>query len=187
MNLDRNKIRSWGWLCGLILWMGCVETDRAPDGDAQQRFFDLSDYFEAEMETLRTRNEQLQKTVRLNETEESKTINDVEWGREFAPFVSSDINRVALLDRYTADTTRTADDQLKIVYAARDSSLRTRRIGIWMEADAPTMIRIENRTKNWITQSRQLLTYQPGAAYRIETTQRVILSDPRTISIDGRW
>ena len=62
-------------------------------------FFDVRGYFKAEIERLKDV-KKVKKTVEVNGKREEKIVEITNWNEELAPFISSDINRPAWLDKY---------------------------------------------------------------------------------------
>ncbi len=132
-------------------------------------FFDLSGYFTKEAARLKVQNKPVLKTVEQNGTSESKKILIRDWDAELSLFKNSDINKPAWSSSYEIH-----GDGGLIIYLAKDTDLRTRKLMIKQENGNVKWIVIYNHTpKNMLYDSFEKLTYIPDSLYLIEKRQSV--------------
>lgn len=180
-----NKYNWFILLGSFILFYGCSGGNTAESLDPDEnKFFGVEDYFQSEIERLNQEQPAVTKTLNLNGKEDVLQPDSVDFAAELEVFSNSGINKVSWLDRYTADTTRTADGALQQTrYEAQDDKLRTRLVEVTYTDDDPSRIHIRNRTENLVLNATQQLTYRPGEEVIIEQQQRIRFLKPNTLRI----
>ena len=159
-----------------VLCLGCLDAE--PPMDAPKPFFDLAGYIDGEVERWTALNEPVTKTAVVNGAEAVRTVARLNYEESLAPFRRADINRPAWLDQYAVDSSENG-----VTYRALDEDLRTRLLKIERHRGAITRIEIENRTDGPVTNTRQLLTYEPLQRFEIRATQRVVTLDSTVLRI----
>ena len=148
-------------------------------------YFDLKSYFKEEIK--RKAGISLQKTVKINEKSETKTIDTPNLEEELSIFLNSDINKPAWLDKYTTDSTHTNGKLSKITYTTTAPKLKTKELRIELQDGNVQAIAIQNHTKNTVYTTIQSLNYLPGTGYTIKTEQNIELSEPQIFHIQAEW
>jgi len=129
----------------------------------------------------------LEKTVKIGDKSEAKTLETVNWSQELQVFSEADINKTAWMDKYDKDTL-----SQQIVYVANNSALKTQKIvldfkGSTYLGEALTKVTINNQTDNVLYQSNETLTYMPPQKqWNIRRTQKVATGNTETIVIEGK-
>ncbi len=151
-------------------------------------YFNLGAYFTSEIARLTKQKITLDKKAALNGKSETQTLQSVDWEKELAIFTLSDINKPAWRDKYTADSSMQGQ-QLTITYTATDTDLRTQSINLVFEPNAtvPKSVTIFNHADNLVYQLTENLNYQSATGYQIQTTQKVVLMNPQSFAIEGRF
>jgi len=148
------------------------------------RFFDLSQYFQEQVQIL-ANEENIQKKASINGKTESQTIANPSFQQELQLFMDSDINRTSWLDKYSVDSTLNAAGNLtKVTYTALEEKLRTRKVAIAFTEDVITKVDILNATDNVIAQTKQELSYTPRQGYSIKSYQDILFAEPRKIEVE---
>jgi hypothetical protein len=146
------------------------------------KFFDIKGYFRADSARLSKLNPSINKTVAHNNDTETQKMQIPNWGTELSLFSESDINKPAWRDSYKVQVSEN-----NIIYLAKDSSLRTRRIIINKTGDRVKWILIINYTKNFLYESAEKLSYFPDSLYLIQKKQRVKLLGIDRYTISGAF
>lgn len=159
----------------------------ANTSDTVDKYFSLKDFFESEIQNLQSQQIVLHKFATLNEEVEKKALSEIDWRTEFTPFINSDINKPAWKDSYRIDSTSNEIGQLKIIYTAQNTDLRTQEIAITFgkNAQTPSDIRIVNLTENPIYDTTERLQYVVGKTYLIENQQKVMWMKSDNFKIEG--
>ncbi len=166
--------------------VACVTGPTQVDPAAQRALFDLSAFVEYQAE--RFGGTPIRKRVRINEVDETRTIDTVDWATELAPFTQANINKPAFLDSYVADSTRADDGGLTIRYAAVDSSLKVQRLRIECSGDCDygkvRAIEIYTHFESVIAEAEQRLSWKPGG-YEVYSRQHTLFADPHELFLSG--
>lgn len=152
-------------------------------------FFNLKE-FVAEQK-LKMAGTSITKTVSVNGVEETKTLNDVDWGLELAPFEQSNIDRPAMWDAYALDLSLTCGSLRTLTYNSLDSSNFTKLVKVvWSDTSVPydsvSFVMIENGFNSFIADTEQRLFWWNGG-YEITSKQEALLSEERELNIKGIW
>lgn len=175
------------FLFGLILSTitACSSTGGSSTKNEEKFFFDLSAYFETEIQRLESSGMRVSKQLRLNDQRESMDPDSLNFARELMLFVQSDINKTSWQDKYQADTTySTEKDIQKIVYLAKTKDLRTQKVEIDWKAGQPSKISIDNVIQSPVLESEQLLVYEPATGYSIRQTQKMRMMKPNVLEVE---
>ena len=175
-----------GLACAIGLALGACAAggEVSPLADSP-RFFNLTEWVALQDSLLE--GQSMEKRVVVNDVEETKRLDAVDWSEELAPFAQSDIDRPALWDRYAVDTSAAAGGNAVIVYEALDEELFTRRIEIAVDAEGGvTRLLIDNAFASLVADTEQRLEWAPGT-YAVYSRQEARLSEPRELRIEGRW
>lgn len=174
------------WFRFLTFFMSCSLFACTPSTEGvtpEERFFDLSQYFNEQVTRL-AKQDEVQKEATINGKKESQTITNPNFQQELQLFIDSDINRTSWLDKYAVDSTSDAAGQLtELVYTALEDRLRTRRVEISFINDKVNQVDILNATDNVIAQTKQELSYTPQSGYVIKSFQDILFTDPRTLEV----
>ena len=140
-------------------------------------FFDLKAFIQQEKEKIYNNQTVFEKTVIFNGQKETKLIAKPKLDVEFSEFISSDINRVAWLDKYEETT-----DQDGIHYTATDDKLEVRKMDIIDHKDGKK-ITIKKRTHNLLNDTQKDLEYHSDLGYHIKSVRKSIGESADTLEI----
>ena len=177
-------------VASILCLVGCMDTAELTDADQlDPDFFNLSGW--VEQRAIELEGVPLTKTVVINGLEEMRTIEDVDWADELAPFAQSNIDRPALWDAYAVDTMSAAEGQVTVTYRAIDSSLFTKRVQVLyadgvLPLDSAFSIEVRNSFDSFVADTEQRLSIRPGH-YTVVSRQAARLLEPRTLSISAAW
>ncbi len=147
-------------------------------------FFDLENYFEKESAQWR-QHKGFKKSTQINGEKESQTFDTLDFTKEFAMFANADINRIAWLDQYQVDSTLAEDGSLStITYQALKADLQTQKVTIAFTAAQPSFIAINRLMENALMNSSMLLEYHAGKSYRIQSNQKLRISEAREMIVE---
>ncbi|MBX2873339.1 MAG: hypothetical protein KTR30_14605 [Saprospiraceae bacterium] len=149
----------------------------------EKNFFDLRAFFEAEIVRLQEENPKIKKEIEINGKKEQKTQEGVDFEKELAIFIRSDINKPAWVDKYGVDSIMSSDDLIRVDYIALDSTLKTRLLSVEFEDAMVNKVTITNKTASPLIQSKQQLTFEPNKGYQIANQQDLSLSDDSQLRI----
>ena len=136
-------------------------------------FFDVRGYFKSEIERLKGV-KKVKKTVEVNGKREEKIVEITNWSVELAPFVSSDINRPAWLDKYLVKKNDLGNQVSRSEFYALADNLRTRYLLVTNDDSTETMtIEILNTVKTIATEAQAELKYDAHVGYQISTSQKL--------------
>ena len=146
-------------LLTLVSCSACVSTEINPP--ATNGFFDLSDFIEKDLADKKDQVKKLQKTIILDGVTETKRLENFDLETETELFVAADINKVAWLDRYEADSSFYKTGQLKkLVYRNITNDLRTKSLIIHYDSkNLVDSILVEQSGTSMLAKSVQKLRY----------------------------
>jgi hypothetical protein len=148
-------------------------------------FFNLDSYFTEEIQRLEKDEVAVKKVLSINGLSEEVPTDTLNFSKELSIFKKSDINRVAWIDKYKSDTTRTADGVLnRIIYSAIRKDLRTRKIVIDFDEGQPSKIVIRNATDSPALKASQMLVYTPDGGFTIEQEQKVRAMEKKFLKVE---
>lgn len=149
----------------------------------EKTFFDLRAFFEEEIARLEEENPKVKKEIEINGKKEQKTQEEVDFQKELAIFIRSDINKPAWTEKYGVDSILSANNLVRVDYVALDSTLKTRLLSIEFENAAVQKVSITNKTDSPLIQSKQQLTFEPKKGYEIANQQDLSLSNDSQLRI----
>ncbi len=172
-------------LAGLLalLTFHCQSSAVTGSGQEEKSFFDLRAFFEGEIARLKAENPKIKKEIEINGKKEQKTQEEVDFEKELAIFIRSDINKPAWKDKYGVDSVVVSNELVRVDYTALDSTLKTRLLSIEFEEAAVNKVSITNKTDSPLIQSKQQLTFEPKKGYQIANQQDLSLSNDSQLRI----
>ena len=172
----------------VLLSAGCQNRDldlRVSGRDNLASFYDLKGFFSEEIKRLDNLQPEGTKTIRFDTKSETIDIKTkpVDYAKELASFVSSDINKTSWREKYRAETIPIGTGRMEIRYHALDEHLKTREIQLLFKENSLEEVRIKNRLKSIIAESTQELSYYTGGGYAIEGVQGPRIGRSRAFSV----
>jgi hypothetical protein len=151
---------------------------------ANSSFFRLKEYFENQAKALNHSGAGLKKTIHKDSHLETGIIKTIDWNKELHPFEEADLNKPAWQKSYKTDTV-IKDQQTQLIYTAIEPKLSVRKLEVLLNADTVYQVRIIIEKNNSYYQATQELTYNPGKGYSIRGSQKVILANATTYTIEA--
>jgi len=179
-------------LIGSLIVLGaaaCGQPAAPADQPAQDAFFSLLRYFDAEADRLAAADVRVDKQITINGKAETHAAMQIDFADEFLLFRNADINRVAWLDKYRVDSTFANGQLVQLDYESLDKELDTEHIRIEFDpaGAAVRQLSVVRTTQSALATNRQELAYAPGKGYQIRTHQTGIMGQPTTIAIVGTF
>ena len=171
----------------LALFVACSGQNDASSvsNDIEFPFYDLKSFFQSEINRLNKQQPSVEKKVAIQENIEQKTLEQLDYEQELQAFVDADINRVAWFDQYQIDTTFSQSQIQGLSYTALSEKLKTRTIQINFSKDGTIQqVQIYIGRKSSVAGSIKQLTYEPQKGYTIATTQSLIGTSDKEITLE---
>jgi hypothetical protein len=166
----------------IILLLTIISCKQTKENAPEPVYADIKTYFKSEADRLSKKKSLVFKTIRQNQTSESKNKVPIDWQNELSLFTESDINKSAWRNSYNVIQTNN-----QMSYNAKDANLRTREIRIDKDLNGNfKQIYIKNITKNNLYESIEVLIYIQDSIYRIEKMQDVFLLGKNNLYIEGK-
>ena len=149
--------------------------------DMASGFFDLTQFI-----ADYTQDSQLvtvTKTVEISESTETKTITNYPYFQDARSFENYDINRSALFDKYSVDTSRLSDEEV-ITHRALDPSLKVQLLQVKRHDDKVTEISIRSKVKSLLADIAVDIVFVPGQGYSLERRSNKIFQDSTVTQIE---
>jgi hypothetical protein len=144
----------------------------------------LAGFFNKEAARLTKSKIKTEKRLTFNDKKDQLPNAKLDFEKELAVFINSDINKLSWRDKYQADSLY--DDQkvlTKIQYKALEKQLKTQQVSIEFAGSKVSKIRIHNRLKSIIAQSEEELLYEPAVGYAINGTEVMRLAGKNTMGV----
>ena len=145
-------------------------------------FFDLKNYFNDEIKNL-SQIKQAKKSVSINGVEEELIKDSLNFEEELSVFLSSDINRIAWIDKYKVDSLKINGQLQSITYSALDEKLKTQSLIISYKNEGVDNISIKNNRSSLVSNSIQELEYRVGKGYSILSRQNTTMTNERLLKV----
>ena len=168
----------------LVAFLSLTACIDVPTNTAKQdlAFFDLKNFFNEEIKNL-SKIRQVKKSVAINGVVEELIRDSLNFEEELSVFLSSDINRIAWIDKYSVDSINTNGELQSITYSALDEKLKTQSLIINYKNNKVDQISIKNIRSSLVSSSNQELEYSVGKGYSIISRQNTTMTDERLLKV----
>ena len=156
-----------------IFLSGCIEGRVPPE--KEKFFFDLKGFFEKEASLLNEQKITAEKYLISEKDTQKLILSSLNWEKEFAPFINSDINKPAWKGSYNVDSVLKDQKIQSVIYTSLEKNLPVKQIQIHFNNDNVSNVYIENATKNYVYNSGQILSYYAKKGFAIEGEQDIVL------------
>jgi len=144
---------------------------------ATDKFFDVSGFFQAEVERLNQLQPSAEKSFVVNQLKEITEPISLNYQLELSPFIDSDINKKAWEDKYSIESSSET-----LSYKAIDEQLEIKEITIQLDpTNHPTHIQIIKISESPLSYNKTILIYHLDREIEIISTQKNILSKEKEI------
>ncbi len=150
---------------------------------ANSTYFDIPQFIQGEIDSLKKLNPQIEKTVFKDQEEETKKLTISDWDAEFASFKNIDLNKPAYAGQIEVDT---IDQIVEYHFLDPKSDLSCVRIKLDSLGN-PNMISIEKQIKNKLYQTSEFLVYEKGSFYLLEKNQDVQVMGENYYKVQGNF
>lgn len=167
----------------ILLTLSC----NTPPVASQKLYFDLTGFFDQQVETLYKDSFIVLKTSSINNNTDQHEMPWTDWRKELALFYASDINKTAMMGKYAIDTVVIDSTEKKVTYKSTDSTLRTRLLEVTylIPENTVLLLHISNQSGNVISTNREDLYYEPSKTYIIKSTQKMKFFGENTFAVKG--
>ncbi|PTS92931.1 hypothetical protein DBR11_26090 [Pedobacter sp. HMWF019] len=153
-----------------------------PNPHAEDKYFDIQNYFQQEALRLNKAKPLVEKTVMVNGAEEKKKVSIADWNREFSVFSDADINKSAWKGAFKV--TKTKNEEL---YVNTEDKIPVKQVLIYRAGNQITGIKILQNTANYLYNSVDTLVYYPDSLYQISKTQHIRLLNAKAYKVTGKF
>ncbi|MEO0625703.1 MAG: hypothetical protein AAFY36_07855 [Bacteroidota bacterium] len=156
-----------------FLFSTCAGGDPISEGEDSGPFFNMTSYFQQQIDSLNALGISIDKTILLNGRTERHQLDDIDFAQELKLFQQSDINRPAWVDKYTAESYVLPNSNHQLtVYTATDSTLNVQSLSTVKEPSGEVKsIAVRRRTGSVLSKGTQNLVYEPQIGYQIKSSQ----------------
>jgi|AntRauTorckE5430_2_1112549.scaffolds.fasta_scaffold10725_3 hypothetical protein len=145
--------------------------------NVEKPFFDLKGFFEKEVANQKFKT--IEKTAKIDEKSETKTLTDFDLQTEIKLFTDCDINNPSLFDKYKTDESPEGN----LTYTALKEDLKIQKIEILKTDNMVKKIIIYKKVETQIYNSEKILTYEPNVGYSIQNNQKTLGADKRNYEV----
>lgn len=151
------------------------------------QYFDLDSFFEQVISELELNNPSLEKKWIFNQESEVKTVNDIDWKKEFKVFKDFDINKSSFITSFDSVITENT-----VSYILKpDESLAIKEISISYDPDGkPAKIKAYRETSNmfFTSSSNNEITFEESelSEYAIHSVQKLLWFESDSSSVFGK-
>lgn len=168
-----------------ILWMTVACTEETVPTE-KQLYFPLATYLQQEISQMQKHPQRVHKTMILDGQKEVKVISEMDWEKEWALFIESDLNKPAFDKSYD----NLSEDGFRWYSLKIGENLPVKKLKIQLDAlDRPASIEIEMSQTNFLfeTQKKMHMNFVEGKVqtYSIEGTQQMRWGSPTHYQLLG--
>lgn len=172
------------WLTVILLTLLFTSCEVKNSNVQHQAFFDINDFLEKEM-TQFSKIKSIKKKVEINGEMNEQVLEKFDLEKDLTIFRNSNINKIALLDKYDVDSTTNSSGQLvELKYQATDPKLKTQELTISYTNEQVNSIFIKNISGNQVSELQQNLHYYSRKGYSVESNQKVTLSKEQQLKVE---
>ncbi len=168
-----------------FLWMASACTEETP-ATQKQLYFPIATYLQQEIKGMGQQPKKVHKTMILDGKKEVKVISDMDWEKEWALFIESDLNKPAFDKSYD----NLSEDGFLWYSLKIGENLPVKKLKIQLDAlERPASIEIEMAQTNFLfdTQKKMHMNFVDGKVqtYSIEGTQQMRWGSPTHYQLLG--
>lgn len=168
----------------LLLCSGCQRTPEQMQKN-ELNYFDLKGYFEKESIRLSNAAPIITKTVRVNDSSETKTTRIADWDKELEIFKDADINKNAWKGLFKI-TNLNSDQQ----YTTDNEKIPVKEVTVFYknaQLNDIKGLRIIVKNTNLLYHSSDTLIYYPDSIYQVKKTQNILFLSNKRYQISGKF
>ncbi len=150
-------------------------------------FFDLKAFMTQEINRLNSQKPTVKKTTGVNGQTETKTLQLKDFQTELKIFQEADINKLAWIDKYQADSVFVGNQLLSIAYTAMENKLTTKELKVDFKDGVVSKIHVATKASSIVTDVEKQLIYEPDIRYSILSKQNTTGSSPNEVKVEGEF
>lgn len=155
-----------------------------PSSSTQTVYFSLKNYIESEVKTINAATSNCFKTVKVNQSLESKLIEKSELIKDLNGFLTYDINKLAWKNSFKIDS----DIQNHIVYYnSTEDFIPVKKLAIYYKENDIKKIRLIIRADNKLFKSQKVIDLIPSKGYVFYNSQQVTGMDEQVLWIKAAY
>ena len=156
----------------------------SPSSSSQTVYFSLKNYIESEVKTINAASSKSFKTVKVNQSLESKLIEKTELIKDLNGFLTYDINKLAWKNSFKIDS----DIQNNIVYYnSTEDFIPVKKLAIYYKENDIKKIRLIIRADNKLFKSQKVIDLIPSKGYVFYNSQQVTGMDEQVLWIKAAY
>jgi len=175
------------YLTAVILFtaviLSCNSTSSVKNSNLKDKHFNIPNFIQHEIDSLKQLNPTIKKTVFKDTVEETKSLPIKNWENEFSSFKSIDLNKSAYTDFIKVDT---LENVLEYSFSNPDLDLSCVRISLDQNGN-PHMISIQKKVKNNLYRTSEILVYEKNKFYMVEKNQDVKVMGENYYKVLGQF
>jgi len=145
-------------------------------------YFNIKGYFNKEIARLTKKGQSIQKTVGVNGSMETKTMNIGDWEKELSAFSNAEINRASWRGLFVT----TKKDNV-VIYTSNDEKVPVKEVKLFMNDGIIKGLSIVIRNENILYDSTDSLAYFPDSIYQVKKQQNIRFLSKKNYVIEGRF
>ena len=176
----------------LIIFIVACNSDQTNQNHDQQDqvfFFDLTSYFNKEINRLKDKRGFIKSTT-INGQVEEQQVDTLNFNQEFKIFLESDINKPAWADKYQVDSISSdiTYQISQINYTALEDKLKIKSIQVkFDDYEEVALIEIIKQSNSPIAKTEQTLTSEPNNGFSIRSYQNVAVLNPNEMQVQVQF
>ncbi|MCB0557682.1 MAG: hypothetical protein H6573_06145 [Lewinellaceae bacterium] len=164
--------------------IACSENGQKPGSATPEAFFDLKGYIEQEVQRLSESQPAVLKRIAIDGQKEERAFDSLDYSKELNIFSRSDINKVAWLDKYRADSTFQDGQLSRISYTSKEKGLKTQLLELQFSGGRVSRVHIQNKTESIVADVAQEMWYDPEHGYSLESRQSTALTKEKKVKVE---
>lgn len=183
-------LHSISFFCLFWLVASCTQSSINLEEEAfETTYFDLNDYAEKEVARLNKAAYQFRKIVTINGEVETLDLDALDLVTELNFLSKNNINRPALVDRYTVDSIMNTQGNLqRIVHEATDEDLALQYLEIeFDDAQEVSLIELRSGSTSRLLAAQSEAIYTPTKGYLLSNKQQITLFGEQDMTIEVKF
>lgn len=164
----------------LLFFLGACHSDAPKKQLTSSSYFDLKGYIDKQVSHLKKTNPDVDKSVRVNGSDEQKVLKIANWQKELAVFADADINKSAWQGAFKVS--KSTD---KEVYTSSSEKVPVKSLTIHYTAGKVKGIEVLISNANSLYTSNDTLAYFPDSLYEVRKTQHIKMLNEKNYRIKG--
>lgn len=155
-----------------------------PSSNTQTVYFSLKNYIDSEVKSINAATSKSFKTVKVNQSMESKVIKKTELIKDLNGFLTYDINKLAWKNSFKIDS----DIQNHIVYySSTEDFIPVKKLAVYYKENDIIKIRLIIRADNKLFNSQKVIDFIPSKGYVFYNSQQVTGMDEQVLWIKATY